>query len=120
MAQRTGRRVHLRDPEGTLAVSDSGPGIAAEDLPHVFDRFYRAAAARSMPGSGLGLAIARGIVEAHQGRMWVESEVGRGSRFCFAIPAIANVRAAVRIPAAGDKSDSVPPRPPAPAASQRS
>ena len=57
--------VTLRD--GELTVRDHGPGIAEEDLPHVFDRFYRATAARGMPGSGLGLAIVRQVAEAHGG-----------------------------------------------------
>ncbi|HEY9390542.1 MAG TPA: HAMP domain-containing sensor histidine kinase [Mycobacteriales bacterium] len=59
---------------GVLQVSDQGPGIDAEDLPHVFERFYRAAEARSLPGSGLGLAIVRQIVERHGGMV----EAGRG------------------------------------------
>jgi len=53
--------------DGTLTVSDTGPGIAEEDLPHVFDRFYRAAPARSMPGSGLGLAIVAQTAAQHGG-----------------------------------------------------
>jgi two-component system sensor histidine kinase MprB len=59
--------VELRD--GTLTVRDHGPGFAADDLPHVFQRFYRAKAARGMPGSGLGLAIVRQTAEAHGGRV---------------------------------------------------
>jgi signal transduction histidine kinase len=55
--------VGLRD--GTLMVRDHGPGIDPDDLPYVFDRFHRAASARSMPGSGLGLAIVRKVAEAH-------------------------------------------------------
>jgi len=52
---------------GEVAVRDHGPGIASEDLPHVFDRFYRSAEARGLPGSGLGLAIVRQAVERHGG-----------------------------------------------------
>ncbi len=71
-----------------LEVADTGEGIGAEDLPRVFDRFYRGNPARSREaGSGLGLAIARGIVEAHGGRIWVESGPGRGSCFAFTLPA---------------------------------
>ena len=76
--------------EVLVAVSDTGTGISAEDLPHVFDRFYKGGKGqgRTAGGTGLGLAIARGIVEAHGGRIWVESEPGRGSRFSFALPQV--------------------------------
>lgn len=70
-----------------LTVADEGVGISAEDLPHVFERCYRASqASGKAPGSGLGLAIARAIVEAHQGRIWVESEPGQGSVFHVSLP----------------------------------
>jgi two-component system, OmpR family, sensor histidine kinase MprB len=69
--------VSVRDR--TLTVRDHGPGFASEDLPHVFDRFYRAAAARSTPGSGLGLAIVRQVVEAHGGRVTAENAPGGGA-----------------------------------------
>jgi signal transduction histidine kinase len=74
-----------------ISVADSGQGIPAEDLPYVFDRFYRAdkSRARASGGSGLGLAIARQIVEAHGGRIWAESQVGAGSIFSFTLPAVA-------------------------------
>lgn len=77
------------EPAGLLvSVADTGRGIPPEDLPHVFERFYRAdkSRARSSGGSGLGLAIARQIVEAHGGRIWVESWVGVGSTFSVALP----------------------------------
>ena len=66
-----------------LAVADNGPGMAPEAAAHVFDRFWRADAARSRDrgGSGLGLAICQGIVQAHNGRIWVETEPGRGTIF---------------------------------------
>jgi signal transduction histidine kinase len=74
--------------EVQLAVSDSGSGIAAADLPHIFDRFYRGDAARQQTGeSGLGLAIARSIVEAHGGTIAVESAPGVGSTFTISLPA---------------------------------
>jgi two-component system sensor histidine kinase MprB len=60
-------------------VRDHGPGIAAEDREHVFDRFYRAAAARSLPGSGLGLAIVREVAEAHGGTVAAEEAPGGGA-----------------------------------------
>jgi heavy metal sensor kinase len=69
-----------------LAVRDDGPGIAAADLPHIFDRFYRADPARSRGGTGLGLALVRSIVEVHGGRIDVDSTPGRGSCFRVALP----------------------------------
>jgi two-component system OmpR family sensor kinase len=71
-----------------VTVRDTGPGIPAEDLPYIFDRFYRAdkSRSRSVGGSGLGLTIARYIVEAHGGRIWAESQVGQGTRVQFIIP----------------------------------
>jgi signal transduction histidine kinase len=67
-------------------VADTGAGIAAEDLPHVFDRFWQARKGERR-GAGLGLPIVKGIVEAHGGRIWVESAKGHGSTFFFTIPA---------------------------------
>jgi signal transduction histidine kinase len=74
-----------------VAVADTGPGISAEDLSRVFERFYRVDRSRSRDdgGTGIGLAIARSVVEAHGGRIWVESEPGRGSTFTFELPAAA-------------------------------
>jgi two-component system, OmpR family, sensor histidine kinase MprB len=66
--------------EGAVAVRDHGPGIADEDLPYVFDRFYRARSARGMPGSGLGLAIVRQVAEAHGGEVRAEHANGGGTR----------------------------------------
>ncbi len=75
-----------------VSVSDSGEGIAAEDLPHVFDRFWRSDTrtrhVRETGGSGLGLAIARRLLEAQGGQIGVESEIGKGSRFWFRFPVI--------------------------------
>jgi signal transduction histidine kinase/PAS domain-containing protein len=73
------------------SIRDTGPGIPAEALPHLFDRFWQARRSRedSRSGAGLGLAIAKGIVEAHGGRIWVESAPGEGSTFYFTIPTAA-------------------------------
>lgn len=71
-----------------VAVSDTGEGISPTDLPRVFERFYRGEKSRSRitGGSGLGLAIAKGIVEAHGGQIWVESEPSAGASFCLTLP----------------------------------
>jgi signal transduction histidine kinase len=76
----------LADWEVRFAVVDTGPGIPPEQLPHVFGQFWQGKRG-DLRGIGLGLAIARGIVEAHGGRIWVESQVGAGSTFYFTLPA---------------------------------
>jgi two-component system phosphate regulon sensor histidine kinase PhoR len=82
--------VHVRplDTEILLEVEDHGVGIPRRDLQRVFERFYKVDRARAdrVGGTGLGLAIARHIVERHHGRIWVESEEGKGSRFSVALP----------------------------------
>lgn len=72
----------------TVRVEDSGEGIVPDDLPHIFDRFYRGekSRARHTGGAGLGLAISKAIVEAHRGRIWAESEPRHGARFVFTLP----------------------------------
>jgi two-component system phosphate regulon sensor histidine kinase PhoR len=72
--------------EVTVSVCDTGVGIAPEDLPRVFERFYKADRARSGGGAGLGLAIAKHVVQAHGGRLWAESKLGKGSTFHFTLP----------------------------------
>ena len=79
--------VERRGTEAHFSVRDTGPGIDPQDLPHVFDRYWQAHRG-DRRGAGLGLAIARGIVEAHGGRIQVESEPGNGATFSFAIPAV--------------------------------
>jgi signal transduction histidine kinase len=70
-----------------FTVADTGPGIPTDQVPHVFDRYWRAESGGTR-GAGLGLAIAKGIVEMHAGRIWVETEPGTGTRLCFTLPAV--------------------------------
>jgi heavy metal sensor kinase len=102
-----GGRVSVRDISSNgsaeIVVSDTGIGIPTEHLPHVFERFYRVDPARGMEGgTGLGLSICRSITEAHQGRLLVESEVGRGTSVTLSLPASS-------LPAAGDGPDKESP-----------
>ena len=78
----------VKEREVVITVADTGIGIPLSDQERIFERFYRVDAARSREagGTGLGLSIARHIVEVHGGRLWVESEIGAGSKFSFSIP----------------------------------
>lgn len=76
----------LEDDSVVFSVSDNGVGISPEDLPRIFERFYKADRARSGGGTGLGLAISRHLVEAHSGKIWAESVEGVGSTFYFSLP----------------------------------
>lgn len=69
----------------TISISDTGPGISPEQLPKIFDRYWQAQGTKHL-GTGLGLSIAKGIVEAHGAKIWVESQVGKGSSFFFTLP----------------------------------
>jgi two-component system sensor histidine kinase MprB len=87
-----GAVVEVTVSDGEVAVRDHGPGISDEDVPHLFDRFYRATEARGVPGSGLGLAIVRQTAEAHGGEASVEQPDGGGSRFVLRLPARVDAR----------------------------
>ena len=81
--------IEVRVRGGTLEVRDHGPGIAEQDLPRVFDRFYRAPAARGLPGSGLGLAIVRQTAEVHGGSVRVANDAQGGARLTLQLPLLA-------------------------------
>jgi two-component system sensor histidine kinase MprB len=97
-----GAGVDVTVENGEVTVRDHGPGVDEADRPHVFDRFYRSAASRTLPGSGLGLAIVRQIAEAHGGSAGVEPAPGGGSVFRLRLPAL-------------DRRASIAPRTPTPA-----
>ena len=85
-----GGRVDLEgqvmDGEVIISITDSGIGISSQNLPNIFDRFFRADASRSQSGSGLGLSLVQTIVHAHQGRVEVESALNKGSTFRVVLP----------------------------------
>jgi len=83
-----GGTIEVRTADGEVSVRDHGPGIAPEDLPHVFDRFYRSPAARGTPGSGLGLAIVRQVVESHGGSVSAGPADGGGTVVSLSFPAV--------------------------------
>jgi PAS domain S-box-containing protein len=80
-------RTYRQNPYIAVAVEDTGSGIPANELPHIFERFFRGAAAYSLPGFGLGLPMAKKIVERHGGRIEVQSQPGQGSTFTILLPA---------------------------------
>ncbi len=85
--------IHRKNKSIEVAVTDTGIGIAAQDLPYVFDKFYRVQSKETsnIKGTGLGLAITRSIVEAHNGRIWVNSTVGQGTTFAFSLPDVNSI-----------------------------
>ncbi|RKH15591.1 sensor histidine kinase [Corallococcus praedator] len=85
-------KVEAHGNQSVFAVADDGPGIRADDIKHLFDRYWRSGEAKYR-GTGQGLAIARGIVDAHGGRIWVESEWGHGATFRFTVPLAEDVSA---------------------------
>jgi two-component system, OmpR family, sensor histidine kinase MprB len=88
-----GAPVEVRVADGCVRVRDHGPGIAMTDLPHVFDRFYRAPAARGMPGSGLGLAIVRQVADTHGGSVYAANDPHGGARLTLELPVLAMTEA---------------------------
>jgi signal transduction histidine kinase len=80
----------VEDGYVVVRVEDNGIGIPPADQPYVFDRFYRVESERTadISGTGLGLAIVKTAIEKHKGRVWVESKPGKGSAFCFVLPAL--------------------------------
>jgi two-component system phosphate regulon sensor histidine kinase PhoR len=105
----------LKNDYVVFTVSDTGIGIPTADQPRIFERFYRVDAARSREagGTGLGLAIAKHLVEVHGGRVWVESEVGVGSRFHFSVPLFDPERATARSASSAVGGRTSRPNPPA-------
>src|SRR6185369_13542491 len=82
-------RAERRDGEVRVSVTDTGPGIAAGDQTRIFEEFQQAAAGKEQrDGTGLGLALSKRLVELHGGRIWVDSELGKGSTFVFTLPAL--------------------------------
>jgi signal transduction histidine kinase len=93
-------------------IKDTGSGIAVEDIPHLFQKFYRVdnSATRTIGGTGLGLFITRKIVELYNGRLWVESELGKGSTFFINLPRLSTQRAEqLKATEAAQQSQSLPP-----------
>jgi two-component system sensor histidine kinase MprB len=100
--------VEIAVDRGRLEVRDRGPGIAEEDQPRVFDRFYRATAARAEPGSGLGLAIVEQIVRRHHGAVWARNRTGGGAAVGFELPAAAGTDSRSSYAALGERLHETP------------
>ncbi len=93
---RVGVRADQKNGEVTIAVSDTGAGIAPDELGLIFREFGQTASARGHEGTGLGLALAKRLVELHGGRIWVDTEVGQGTTFTFSLPATLAAKQAVQ------------------------
>ncbi len=95
----------------TVCVADSGVGIAAEDIPHLFQKFYRidSTATRTIGGTGLGLYLCRSIIELLGGRIWIESKLGEGSSFKFSLPRQQSDKIAAALPVAAPVAAATPP-----------
>ena len=83
-------KARMKDDELIISVTDHGPGVAPEDRNRLFEKFYRGTNQQNGGGTGMGLAIARGIIEAHQGRIWFESTPGNGATFAFSLKVISS------------------------------
>lgn len=84
----SGAEVEIAVRDGTVSVRDHGPGVDPADLPHVFDRFYRSPAARTMPGSGLGLAIVKQVADSHGGSVTATAAPGGGALLVLQLPTV--------------------------------
>lgn len=77
--------------QAIVEIADTGVGIASEDIPHIFDKFYRAKNVLSgFEGTGLGLSIVKSVIERHNGRIWVNSQMGKGTVFSIILPLLIN------------------------------
>jgi signal transduction histidine kinase/DNA-binding response OmpR family regulator len=95
-------RASIRDQDLVVEVADTGPGVAVEDRQRIFDSFQQGVQhAEQTEGTGLGLTLSKRILELHDGRIWVESEIGQGSTFGFALPAGSGEAALMSVPQAG-------------------
>lgn len=105
------------DTEVTVAVTDSGIGIAPEDIPHLFQKFYRvdSTATRTIGGTGLGLYLCRRVVEAFNGRIWIESKPGEGSTFKFTLPRLSQAELEQMQASLASSNPQIPNRPSVPA-----
>jgi hypothetical protein len=101
------------DKEVTVAISDTGLGIAQEDIPHLFQKFYRidSSDTRTIGGTGLGLYLCRRVIELFNGRIWVESKPGQGSVFKFSLPRLSQDEATRMLEAAATAAANAPAEP---------
>jgi signal transduction histidine kinase len=110
----------VQDGNIVVSVADCGPGISQQDLPHIFEKYYRASGARRKEGLGIGLHITRLLVQAHGGRIWVDSVLGKGTTFYVALPTSTSEGRTVAAGASPGASDAARGRAVAPAGAGRS